>query len=154
VLGASSSAALATATQFPAAGLTIDLGPLPPPSKGIDVVGNCPSFAFTDNVALQFTSGTAHNYGPGPNPGTFGGNAEGNGTLLDNGSPAGYTGHLHAWFGVNINPTGNLQNYNGETVSFHGSGPAGSIQINASFGGGSSASGNPTGWAHVKVVCS
>jgi hypothetical protein len=156
VLGASAPAAFAGASTFPAAGLKIDVGSVPPPGKGVSVVGDCPGYLFTDDMAFKFTSGSAVGYGPASNPLTFGGNAQGDAFLFDRttASPTGYAGHLHVWFGVNVNPTGNLQNYNGETVSFNGSGPAGSITINASFGGGQSASGNPTGWAHVKVTCS
>lgn len=147
--------ASATATTFPAAGLSLDLGPAPPSgTPGVKVKGDCPSFLFNDDIGLTFTSGNAVSYGPTPNPMTFGGNAEGNGVLTDNGSATSYQGHLHAWFGVNVNPTGNAQNYNGTTVSFHGSGPAGSIQLNASFGGGSSASGRPTDWVQLDISCS
>jgi hypothetical protein len=148
--------ASADATQVPVAGLTIDLGSAPPPgTPGVKVKGNCPGFLFTDDIALQFISGNGHVYGPGPHPSTNGANAEGDAVLLDNGVATTYVGHLHTWFGQNVNPAGNQQFYFGNTLSFHATSSTGqSIQLNASGGGGSSASGNPTGWGQNDLSCS
>ena len=80
--------ASAQATTFPAAGFTLDLGPAPPPgTPGVKVKGNCPSFAFTDDIGLAFTSGSGVAYGPTPHPQTSGGNVQGNAMLLDNEVP-------------------------------------------------------------------
>jgi hypothetical protein len=152
---AASAASAAAATTGSAAGVAIDLGPIPVGQQGVTVVGNCPANLYTDDIGLMFTDGNFVTSRGGNNA-----NAEGDAVLMDNTSDTGlYTGKAHAWFGQNTNPnyspTGNQQTWFAETVSYHGSAPDGSsITISASFGGGTSASGHESGWTHVKVTCS
>lgn len=164
-LGIGSAAASAAPAQTgPAAGLPIDLGPIPIGQPGVTVVGNCPASFSSDDMQLVFTAGNAVEYRIDPSTGMpNGGNAEGQAMLFDGttDSATGYTGHAHAWFGVNVNPNnsgtpgvGNQQQWFAETFSFNGSAPDGSsVTISASFGGGLSASGNESDWTHVKVTC-
>src|SRR5690242_2975745 len=70
-LGVWVTGASAQATTFPAAGMTIDLGSAPPAgTPGVKIKGGCPSFVFTDDIALGFTSGSGVAYGPTPHPET------------------------------------------------------------------------------------
>lgn len=141
--------------HFPAAGLALDFGPLPTGIQGVKVVG-CPSDSplFTDDIGMVFQDGNAVTYRDGN-----GDNAEGDALLVDNTTGnALYEGKAHAWFGQNTNPNsdkGNQQTWTAQTISYHGSAPDGSsVTISASFGGGTSASGNESGWLHLKVTCS
>ena len=157
VLGPMASAALATGSPVPAAGIDIPIGTLPPPGAGGPVAADCPSSLSSAHADFLFSSGNAVFYGPATNPATHGGNVEGIATL-NVGGTAKYTGQAHFWFGFNVNPTGNGQNYNGITVSFHGTSTGadgGSITINGSFGSGTAANpaGNEDGWGHLKVTC-
>jgi hypothetical protein len=154
---ASASASAAGAVHLTPAGLAIDLGPIPAGQEGVKVVGNCPAAYFTDDMQIVFASGNAVMYRDGN-----GANVEGQAELYDGTTGTGYTGHTHLWFGQNVNPNnsgipgvGNQQQWFAQTLSFDGSGPDGtSLTISASFGGGLSASGNESGWTHVKVTCS
>jgi len=132
-------------------------GAIPESGPGVKIVGNCPAWLFSDPIGFQFTSGNAVLYRipPGAPPGVSNGaNAEGQATLMDGANPTTYSGHTHLWFGQNSNPTGKAQGYFGETISFNGSGPGGSISITANPGFSSSASGNLNQWGQVKVTCS
>jgi hypothetical protein len=156
---ASSSASAAAAAHLTPTGLPVDLGPIPVGQPGVTVVGNCPAAYYTDDMQIVFASGNAVLYRDGN-----GANVEGQAMLYDatTDTSTGETGHAHFWFGQNINPNnsgipgvGNQQQWFAQTVSFNGSGPDGtSVTISASFGGGLSASGNESGWTHVKVTCS
>jgi hypothetical protein len=158
--GASAGPVSAAATTMPAD----QLGPiypsplpssaLPSSGPGVTIVGNCPAFPFTDPVGFQFTSGSAVFFGSATNPKTNGRSIEGTATLLDDSNPTTYSGHTTLWFGQNTNPTGNLQQHFGETISFSGSGPDGSIIITAYLGATTSASGNESGRGRLKVTCS
>ena len=155
---AATSASAAGAVHLSPAGLAIDLGPIPVGQQGVTVVGNCPASYSTDDMQLVFTGGNAVMYRDGN-----GANAEGQAMLYDNSTSmsTGETGHAHVWFGLNVNPNnsgipgvGNQQQWFAQTVSFNGSATDGtSVTISASFGGGLSASGNESGWTHVKVTC-
>lgn len=119
--------------------------------------GNCPAWVINDPLVFTFTSGNAVLYRPSA-MGPQGGNAEGQAELWDIVGSAlvdtGYGGHTHLWFGSNINPTGNLQQYFGETGSFQGSAADGtSITITANPGFAQSASGHQNGWGKVSVTC-
>ena len=165
-LGVASAVASASPAQTgPAAGLVVDIGPVPVGLKGVSVVGDCPASFLTDDMALGFLSGNSVAYRFDPTSGMpNGGNAEGEAVLWDNTTDesSGYTGHAHAWFGVNVNPNnsgvpgvGNQQQWFAETFSFNGAAVDGTaVTISASFGGGLSASGHPSDWVHVKVTCS
>jgi hypothetical protein len=129
--------------------------------RGVSVGAACPSWAQSDDLGLDFQSGNGVNYkpdDPGPNA-----NAEGDAILWDfsaddgAGASTGYEGHAHVWIGTNVNPnaaTGNLQAWSNQTVSFDGSDSDGdSISVSVSAGGGTSATGQQSGWVHVKVTC-
>jgi hypothetical protein len=152
---AASAASAAAATTGPADGLALDLGPLPAGQQGVTIVGDCPSYLYTDDIGLMFADGNFVSYRDGN-----GANAEGDAWLVDNTTDTGlYEGQTHIWFGQNINPnyspTGNQQTWFAETLTFHGSASDGSsITLSASFGGGLSASGSESDWTHVKVTCS
>lgn len=165
---AASGASGAAASSGSAAGLTIPFGGSIQQiieeggAKGISVGASCPQWASDDSLGLAFESGNAVNYKPGdPGPN---GNAEGDATLVDfsaddgAGASTGYEGHAHVWVGTNVNPnaaSGNMQAWSNETVSFDGSDSEGdSISISVSAGGGTSATGNMSGWVHIKVSCS
>ena len=168
---AASAASGAAAQQIPAQYVPVIAFPAPAAAVGASVGANCPSWVANDDLGLQFTSGNAVEYRIDPSTGQpNGGNAEGQayleGVVLDkNGNvastytvPGGFSGHTHVWFGSNTNPNfgpTNDQNWFGETVSFNGTSADGmsGISISASFGGGNSASGNSSGWLHVKVTC-
>lgn len=160
VIGASASGAFAGQS---ASGMTI--GPLPALGglegmKGFSMDTSCATiapFVASDNLAFGFTDGTTVSYGPGPNPGTTGSNVEGDAMLLDatTAMPTGYEGHVHYWTDNHVNPTGNnAQSWSGTTLDAHVSNGTDSIDVSGSFGGGFSASGNQSGWFHMKVTCS
>lgn len=151
------SEALGTATQTGASGFAFPVGIGP----GAKVSGDCSALSGAAGLVLVWSSGNGHFYGPTSNPLTSGLNVEGpadlwstdgNGKLLamlDSGT-------AHLWLGNNTNknntgdPTGNQQTYFGITISFQGTW----VAFNSSGGGGSSASGNPTGWGQTSVRCS
>jgi hypothetical protein len=156
VLGISATAAFAAATTMPAADLgpfTTGGGGLPSSGPGVRISGNCPGFLFTDSPTIDFSSGKAVFYGPVSNLNTNGGNVEGTATLTFASTTATYVGHLHLWFGQNINNQG--QSYFGQTLTFQGSGTLGALTITASGGQTTAANpaGNTSGWGHVNVTC-
>jgi hypothetical protein len=117
---------------------------------------------FTDPAGFTFSSGNAVLYRPDNSgiPGLFGlppfdgGNVEGTATMsdvADNTQPS-YTGHAHFWYGLNYNANG--QFYFGETIMFNGTGPAGSLSLNANPGFNNSATGHQNGWGQLTVTCS
>ena len=141
--------------------------------KGITVSPGCPSWVSDDSLGVEFQSGNSVSYRIDPTTGMpNGGNAEGQATLVEitydptTGNPVPglapitYTGHAHVWFGDNTNPNynpegGNQQTWSAETLSFNGAGSDdSSLSISLSGGGGTSASGNQSGWLHLKVTCS
>jgi hypothetical protein len=164
VLGLSGSSALAAPAQTMHAADLPPIYPSPSPNgalpsggPGVKIVGTCPGWLFTDPVGFQFTSGNAVEYQipPGAPPGVSNGaNVEGTATLMDGLNPTAFSGHTHLWFGQNSNPTGNLENYFGETISFSGTDGTNSISITANPGFIQSASGHQSGWGQVKVTCS
>lgn len=142
-----------------AAGLSIGFPPLSEvQDPGLNVGTGCPSWVLSDGLGFTFLSGNATMYQLN-DPHGGGGNAEGQAVLLDNGETSQWTGHAHIWFtskeNPNYSPGGNQQTWQGTTLSFNGASPDGSstININGSFGGGTSATGHPDGWFHLKVSC-
>lgn len=142
-VGLATSAAFASsgAQHAPAAGMNLVTGPPPV------ALTNCPSFLSakpvppaTSTWSLDFTSGNAVMYGTSNKNGDWGGgNAEGQ-AQLTNGSVVEYSGHAHIWFGggqnsVSTDPTlpPTNQAEQGFTLTFHGSGAAGSIDISANM---------------------
>jgi len=143
----------------PSSPLYIPIGAPPPPGPGVSFGSNCPAVAQTAFAVLEFVDGNGHVYGPSTNPPTNGANVEGSAYWLGfegNELVYAYFGHAHAWFGQNVNPTGNAQQVFAQTVMFHGTSVDDSTQsldVQASFGGTQSASGNQNGWGHLKVTC-
>jgi hypothetical protein len=172
-----SGTASAVATQIPidpSNPLFIPIGAPPPAgTPGVTFV-NCPATVQSAYAAIEFVDGNGHEYGPTTHPLTSGGNVEGNaywiGFAGDPTQPGPtpqvvytFSGQGHAWFGQNNVPTpggpapgGNAQ-VQAETFMFHGIGvgdSSGSLDVQASFGMTQSASGNQSGWGHLKATCS
>ena len=104
-----------------------------PPPPGVTLPANCPAFLSTDNWQLAFVAGNSVSHGTINKNGDWGGGtATGTATLVD-GNVVEYSGQATEWGGggQNSNPGGmpTQQSMNGFTVHFHGSGPAGSIDI-------------------------
>ena len=168
VCGASAAGAFAAAgTTVPASSLgTIGLGagPLPSGGSGVKISGTCPEWLFRDPAGFTFTSGHGVLYQPDSSgiPGSLGlppfdgANVEGNATLSDvvDGMQVSYTGQAHLWYGLSYSPVGNQQFYFGQTVMFKGTGPAGSLSLNANPGFVTSASGHQSSWGQLNLSCS
>ncbi len=175
---ATTATASAVATQIPidpSNPLFIPLGAAPPAgTKGV-TFDNCSSAVQTSYAAIEFVDGNGHLYGPSTHPLTNGANVEGNAywigfdgdpTVPGSNPAVTYTfyGHGHVWFGQNNFPTpsgspapGNNAQVQAQTFMFHGTGvgdTSGSIDLQGSFGQTQSASGNVSGWSHLKVTCS
>jgi hypothetical protein len=130
------------------------VGPAPPFAS---VATNCPGFLTSDAWTLNFISGNGVGYGTSNKNGDWGGgNAEGTGVLATSSGTPQYQGHLHVWFGGGQNSLSGLnQTENGFTLSFQGSGPGGSITINAHTHTTTNNSGTTTAnVASATVTCS
>jgi len=108
-------------------------GPAPP---FVSFVGNCPDFLSTDDWLLSFTDGNSVFHGTQNKNGDWGGGtATGSAALTSSDGTVQYAGQTTIWFGggQNSNPGGppTNQSMNGFTFHFHGSGPAGAIDIHA-----------------------
>jgi hypothetical protein len=139
-------------------GPIIPPGPLPP---GVVIPGNCPAFLSTGNWMLAFVSGNAVMHFTQNANGDWGGlTATGQAQLtnLTTGTVE-YAGQATEWGGggQNSNPGGppTQQSAGGFTSHFHGSGPAGSIDISASQHSTTNNAGTPTANKfNVNVTCS
>ena len=106
-----------------------------PPKAGV-VAPNCPPFLSIDNWTLSFTGGNSVAHFTANNNGDWGtGTSEGPAVLATSGGTVEYAGHLTEWFGFGENtqsppnsPPPN-QARQGFTLTFNGTGPAGSISI-------------------------
>ncbi len=121
-------------------------GPAPP---FVTVVGNCPAFLTSDLWAIDFTGGNAVSHGTQNKNGDWGGaTATGPAVFTTSDSTVQYSGQATAWFGggQNSNPGGppTNQSEQGFTFHFHGSGPAGTISIQANSHQTTNNSGAPT----------
>ena len=77
----------------------------------------------------------------------------GQATFSENGGPALYAGKLTTWDGGGNNAK--AQTEIGDTLTFHGSGPAGSLDIHANFHQTTNAAGTLTAnVTNVNVTCS
>jgi hypothetical protein len=102
-------------------------GPVPP---FVSVQGNCPAFLFTDPWALNFLDGNAVFHGTENKNGDWGGfTAQGPAVLTSSDQTVQYAGHATEWGGGGNNSGG--QSEGGFTLSFNGSGLAGSISVHA-----------------------
>jgi hypothetical protein len=167
LLVTSATAVFATAVQIPidqTSPLFIPVGAPPTGVPGVSVAADCPAVIQTAAAAIEFVDGNGHVYGPTTHPLTNGANVEGNAYWLgfdDNGALVySYFGQGHAWFGQNNVPNpsggpapGSNAEVQAQTISFHGTGALGSLDVQASFGQTQSASGHLSGWGHLKVTC-
>ncbi len=160
-VGLATSAAFASAQHAPAAGMNLITGPPP-----IGLPANCPAFLSalpvspaTTTWSLDFTSGNSVMYGTSNKNGFWGGgNAEGQ-AQLTNGTVVEYSGHAHIWFGVgqNSDPTAPPTNQaeQGFTLTFNGSGIAGSINIHVNGHTTQNNNGQTTAnFQNINVSCS
>jgi hypothetical protein len=130
------------------------INPLLTGSGGVTLPGNCPAFLTTDAWELNFTSGNAVQHGTENKNGDWGGGTvEGPAILtMSDGTPE-YSGHATAWFGGGNNSGG--QSEGGFTLTFNGSGTAGTISIHVDQHSTTNNSGTPTSNVfHVTVTCS
>jgi hypothetical protein len=100
-----------------------------PPPPFVTIPANCPAFLATDDWQVNFTGGNAvyHNT-TNANGDWETGTSTGPATMTD-GTTLEYTGQVTQWFGDGNNAGG--QSYQTFTLHFVGSGPSGTIQINA-----------------------
>ena len=134
---------------------------------------NCPSTIQNPDLTMWivFVDGNGHFYGPTNHPLTNGGNVEGDAYFF--GSVPGpsatspptvvyqYFGQAHGWFGNNNFPSSNpgapAPGPNAEvtagTLTFHGTGDLGTLDVQDEGGQTISASGHPSGWGHFKMTC-
>ncbi|GAC1542165.1 MAG: hypothetical protein NVS3B12_30050 [Acidimicrobiales bacterium] len=92
------------------------------------VPSNCPAFLSTDNWTLAFINGNAVYHGTSNKNGDWGGfTASGQAALTTSDNTVQYFGHLTEWGGGG-NKAG-AQNEGGFTLTFNGSGIAGSVSI-------------------------
>jgi hypothetical protein len=158
-VGLATSAALASsaAQRVPASAFNpVITGPAPPLPE------NCPQFLTSDPWSLDFTSGNGVFYGTSNKNGDWGGgNAEGQAVLSD-GTVNEYSGHANLWVGggqnsVSLDPTAppTKQAEQGATLTFNGSGIAGSISIHATMHMTQNNNGQPTANVQrIAVSCS
>ena len=115
-------------------------GPIPP---FVTVQGNCPAFLSSDSWALNFVDGTSISHfteNKNGGWGTF--TAQGPAVLTSSDLTAQYTGHATEWGGGGNNSGGQTQG--GFTLTFNGSGPAGTISIHAHSHSTTNNAGTPT----------
>jgi hypothetical protein len=130
------------------------INPLLVGSDGVTLPGNCPAFLTTDPWELNFTSGNAVQHGTSNKNGDWGGGtAEGPAVLtMSDGTPE-YAGHATAWFGGGNNS--GAQTEGGFTLTFNGSGAAGTISIHVDQHSTTNNGGTPTSNVfNVTVSCS
>ena len=110
-----------SSSQCPVGSLITGPSPVPLP-------GNCPSWLSTDTWSLDFTDGNAVLHESTNKNGDWGGvTAEGPAALTSFDGTVQYAGHATEWGGGGNNSGG--QTEGGFTLTFHGSGIAGSLSI-------------------------
>jgi len=120
------------------------------------IPANCPSFLSTDSWSLDFVSGNAVSHGTSNKNGDWGGGtAEGQAVLTTSDGTARYAGHLTEWGGGGQNsPDGTKQTEGGFTLTFNGSGSAGSLSIHTDGHSTTNNSGTPTAnHQNVTLTC-
>lgn len=101
-----------------------------PPPPTVTIPSNCPSFLSTPNWEVDLVSGSAvFHFTENKNGDWGGGTMQGQAVLSTSDGTNQYTGHVTQWFGQGNNSGG--QTETGFTLTFNGSGPAGSISIHA-----------------------
>jgi hypothetical protein len=99
-----------------------------PPPPFVVLPSNCPSFLSTDTWALNFVSGNSVSHGTSNKNGDWGGGtSEGQAALTTSDNTVQYNGHLTEWGGGGNNKAG--QSMGGFTLTFNGTGIAGSLSI-------------------------
>jgi hypothetical protein len=136
LLGMAALPAGATAQAGNITGLTMDLGPLP-----VQVPTNCP-FGQTDDASILMLSGNGVFHGSENKNGEWGGETI-EGIAQFTVGTATYTGHLTIWGGGGNNIVG--QKEGGETLTFHGTGQDGTLDVHVTGHSTTSASGNQVG---------
>jgi hypothetical protein len=128
-----------------------------PPPPFVTIPSNCPSFLSTDAWNVNFTSGNAVSHGTTNKNGDWGGGtAEGQADLTSSDGIVQYSGHATEWGGGGQNsPTGTNQTENGFTLTFNGTGIAGTVSIHADMHSTTNNSGAPTSnHMDATVTCS
>jgi hypothetical protein len=133
-----------------AAGMAVDIS-----SDPAGLPSNCPF--PNDDGNFIFISGNAVSHGTANANGDWGGQtAEGTATFYENDGTTNtpwYTGHLTLWGGGGNNAKS--QAVNGNTLDFHGTGAAGSLDIHANFHQTFNAAGTQTANVeNIHVTCS
>jgi hypothetical protein len=125
-----------------------------PPPPFVTIPTNCPSFLSTDAWSLDFTSGNTVFHGTENKNGDWGGfTAEGWAVLTDSHGTVEFAGHLTEWGGGGNNSGG--QTAGGFTLTFNGSGIAGSLSIRVTGHTTTNNAGTPTSnFQNVTVTCS
>jgi hypothetical protein len=123
----------------------------PPP---VAVPSNCPAFLSTDAWSLAFLSGNGIQHFTSNNNGGWGtGTGEGPAALTTSTGTVEYTGHATVWFGGGNNSGG--QSEGGFTLTFNGSGTAGTISIHADQHSTTNNGGAPTSNVfNATITCS
>jgi hypothetical protein len=139
------SAAFASAQHSSAAGMTIDLGPSP-----TGIPSNCP---FPNGDAnLTFLNGNTVQHDTSNKNGDWGGETFEGTAVFAEGSDALYQGHLTEWDGGGNNAK--AQTEFGQTLTYHGNGAGGTLDISANFHQTTNASGTPTANVqNVTITC-
>lgn len=161
-VGLATSAAFANsaAQHISAADVNLLTGP-----PSMTLPANCPLFLSSVPWSLDFTNGNGVFYGTANKNGDWGGgNFEGpaNLTTSDGTVVVQYSGHAHVWFGggqnsVSSDPTAppTNQGEQGATLTFNGSGIAGTISIHATMHMTQNNNGQPTANVqNIAVSCS
>jgi hypothetical protein len=136
LLGVAAVPAGATAQTGNVTGLTMDLGPPP-----VQVPANCP-FGQNDDASFLMLSGNGVFHDSQNKNGDWGGSTI-EGIAQFTVGTATYVGHLTMWGGGGNNAKG--QNEGGQTMTFHGTGPDGTLDVHVNGHGTTSASGNQVG---------
>ncbi len=123
----------------------------PPP---VTVPANCPAFLSIDAWTLHFLTGNGIQHFTSNNNGGWGtGTAEGPAVLVTSTGTPEYTGRATVWFGGGNNAGG--QTEGGFTLTFNGSGTAGTISIHADEHSTANNRGTPTSNVfNATITCS
>lgn len=125
-----------------------------PPPPFVTIPGNCPAWLSTDSWSLNFVSGNSVSHGTENKNGDWGGGtAEGPAELTSSAGTVEYAGHATDWGGGGNNSGG--QSEGGFTFTFHGSGPAGTLDIHVDQHSTTNNAGTPTSNVqNISVTCS
>jgi hypothetical protein len=133
---------------------TCPINPLLTGPAGVPLPAGCPAFLSTDAWSLDLVSGNTTFHGTENKNGDWGGETgEGQAQLTSSDGTVQYAGHATIWGGGGNNSGG--QTEGGFTLTFHGTGTAGTIDIHVDQHGTTNNAGTPTGNVfNVTVTCS